>query len=393
MALLDNFAWLGVKPIRGEGSRLFDAEGNDYIDLMGGIATTALGHAHPQLVAALTEQGEKLWHISNYFKNAPAEALAERLAALSFADRVVFQNSGAEAVEAAVKLARRFAWHRAKQENRDTAVRIVTFTGGFHGRTMLGISLSDKDVFREGFAPVVPEVVHLPFNDIAAAEQSIDDGVAAVLVEPVQGEAGVHPADRGFLLALRRLCDASGALLVFDEVQTGIGRTGPLFAYQSCGVEPDIMCLGKALGGGLPIAATLTREHIAAALTPGSHGSTFGGNPVACAVALAVLDIVTSLASDSGAHAVAAYLRTGLDGFKRHQAVSEIRVHGALAAADLTQPWKGRAGELVSRAAQAGVLLTACGPDTIRFAPSLIIDEATTSEGFSRLNKALDLPS
>ena len=388
MALLDNFAWLEQQPVKGEGSTLRDASGRDYIDLMGGIATTVLGHCHPELMAAMQEQSGKLWHISNYFKNEPAERLAQKLADLSFADRVVFQNSGTEAVEAAVKLARRYAWDKARRKT-DAASDIIAFEGAFHGRTMLGISLTAKQAFREGFAPVVPGVVHLPFNDIAAVGAAVGENTAAVIVELVQGEAGVHPADKDFVRTLRRLCDEAGALLIFDEVQTGIGRTGELFAYQGYGVEPDILCLGKGLGGGLPIAATLAREEVAQALKPGTHGSTFGGNPVACAVACAVLDIVVRPETRTSAARVSQGLEAGLEALKKHQLLLDTRVHGALAGADLAPPWAGRAGELVALAAKAGVFITACGQDTIRLAPSLVISDDELEEGFARLTDSL----
>ncbi|MBT6348487.1 MAG: acetylornithine/succinyldiaminopimelate transaminase, partial [Proteobacteria bacterium] len=288
--MMPNYAPAAVIPVRGSGSRMWDQEDREYIDFGGGIAVNALGHAHPDLVAALTKQAGRLWHTSNVLATEPALELARRLVELTFADKVFFSNSGAEANEAALKLARRYAFdhhHKGKE-------RILAFDNAFHGRTLFTVTAGGQASYREGFGPLPGAIEHLPFNDIGALSEAFDKDVCAVIVEPVQGEGGVTAADKAFLETIRRLCDEHDALLILDEVQTGVGRVGTLYAYQSYGVTPDILTTAKGLGGGFPVAATLSTGTVAESLKVGTHGSTWGGNPMGCAVASTVLDIVST---------------------------------------------------------------------------------------------------
>jgi acetylornithine/N-succinyldiaminopimelate aminotransferase len=287
--LYPSYARYPVEFERGEGSWLFTAAGERYLDFTSGIAVNTLGHAHPGLVEALTRQAHKLWHVSNLFEVAGQRELAERLVANSFADRVFFANSGAEALECAIKTARRYHHHHGRPER----YRIITFEGAFHGRTLATLAAGGQKKYLEGFGPVVEGFDQVPFNDIAAAKGAIGPETAAILVEPIQGEGGVREPDAAFLRELRHLCDEHGLLLVLDEVQTGIGRTGQLFAYQWSGIEPDILATAKGIGGGFPLGACLATEDAASGMTPGSHNSTFGGNPLAMAVAIAVIDTLT----------------------------------------------------------------------------------------------------
>ena len=273
---------------RGEGAWLFTAEGERYLDFTAGVAVNALGHAHPQLVKALTEQAHKVWHVSNLYRIPEGEKLAGRLCAASFADTVFFQNSGAEALECAIKMARKYQSACGKPER----YRIITFEGAFHGRTLATIAAAGNKKYLEGFGPPVEGFDNVPFNDLDAVKRAIGPETAAILIEPIQGEGGVRVASSTFLRGLRQLCDQHGLLLVFDEVQTGIARTGEMFAYERYGVTPDVMALAKALGSGFPIGACLATTEASKGMTVGSHGSTFGGNPLAMAVANAVLDVV-----------------------------------------------------------------------------------------------------
>jgi len=284
-SLVANYRPQPITLERGEGCTLFDAEGRRYVDLMGGIATAVLGHCHPRVVAALEAQTRRLWHVSNHFLSEPQVELAERLVRHSFAERVYFANSGGEANEAAFKLARKY--HRSRGEDR---FEIVAFQGGFHGRTLFTVSATGTPAYWDGFEPLVPGIRHAPYGDLDAVKAAVGARTAAIVVEPIQGESGVRPAPPGFLAGLRRIADETGCLLIFDEIQTGMGRTGTLWAYESAGVRPDLMTLAKALGNGIPIGALCATRQVADALVPGSHGSTFGGNPLACACGAAVLD-------------------------------------------------------------------------------------------------------
>ena len=288
--MVPNYAPSAVIPVRGEGSRVWDQEGKEFIDFAGGIAVNCLGHCHPALVGALKEQGEKLWHLSNVMTNEPALELATKLVEATFADRVYFANSGAEANEAALKLVRRYAMDKFGAEKD----QIIAFDKAFHGRTFFTVSVGGQAAYSDGFGPKPQSITHVPFNDIAALEAVFSDKTCAVMMEPLQGEGGIIDADPEFLKAVRALCDKHNALLVFDEVQTGVGRLGELYAYMRGDVVPDVLTTAKALGGGFPIAAMLTTKEIADHLKIGTHGSTYGGNPLACAIGNAVLDVVNT---------------------------------------------------------------------------------------------------
>jgi len=381
--LVPNYAPQPVCLVRGEGSWLFDAEGRRYLDLMGGIATATLGHANPKLRAALEAQAARLWHASNLFTTEPQIRLAERLCAGSFAEAVFFCNSGAEANEAALKLARK--WHRDQGEDR---FEIVAFENGFHGRTLFTVSATGTPAYWKGFEPLVPGIHHAKFNDLASVEPLLGPRTAAILVEPIQGEGGVRAADPGFLAGLRRLADAHGCLLIFDEVQTGMGRTGTLFAHQQEGVVPDVMTLAKALGGGIPIGAMLTTRRLASALVPGTHGSTFGGNPLACAVACAVLDEIVAGGVLDHAKAMGERLGDGLDAIAAALGPEKVlasRGRGLLRGLALAKPVAG----IVDACRAKGVLVISAGGNTLRLAPALTITPEEIDRGLAVIREAI----
>ncbi len=374
-------------PDRGLGSRVWDTAGRDYIDFAGGIAVTALGHANPELLHVLHEQGGKLWHIGNGYTNEPVLRLARKLEALTFADRAFFANSGAEANEAALKLARRVAFERFGADK----FEIVSFAQSFHGRTFFTVSVGGQPKYSEGFGPVPQGILHLPYNDIEAARGAIGAKTCAVIVEPVQGEGGVIPADPAFLRTLRELCDANGALLIFDEVQTGVGRTGHFYAYQDTGVTPDILTTAKALGNGFPIGAMLTTEALAAHFKVGVHGTTYGGNPLGAAIAEKVVDLVSDPALLAGVRERGETIRAKLAKLhERYDVFSEVRGKGLLIGAELNARLQGRAKDFLAAAANRGVMMLIAGPDVLRFAPSLIIPAADLNEGFVRLEQAFE---
>jgi len=384
--MMPNYAPAAMIPVRGSGSRMWDQEGREYIDFGAGIAVNALGHAHPQLVAALTEQAGRLWHTSNVLATEPALQLARRLVELTFADRVFFSNSGAEANEAALKLARRYAFdHHGKEKN-----RILAFENAFHGRTLFTVTAGGQANYREGFGPLPGAIEHLPFNDAAALAETFGDDVCAVIVEPVQGEGGVIAADKAFLETIRRLCDEHNALMIMDEVQTGVGRVGALYAYESFNVIPDILTTAKGLGGGFPVAATLSTADVAASLKVGTHGSTWGGNPMGCAVANAVLDIVSDPAVLQGVMDRRHRIETGLCALgEKYDVFSGVRGLGLLMGCMLTEPWHGKARDLMYAAQDEGVFVLVAGASVLRIAPSLIIPEEDIVEGLARLERAI----
>jgi acetylornithine/N-succinyldiaminopimelate aminotransferase len=381
--LVGNYRPQPVALVSGEGCHVVDAEGNRYLDLMAGIATAVLGHCHPALVRALEKQAHAIWHVSNLYTTAPQIELAERLVASSFADRVFFSNSGAEANEAALKLARR--WHRDRDDDR---FEIVAFEGGSHGRTLFTVSATGTPAYWKGFEPMVPGVLHAPFGDLDATAKLVGDRTAAIIVEPVQGESGVRPAPDGFLAGLRELADRTGCLLIFDEVQTGMGRTGPLFAHETSGVTPDVMTLAKALGGGIPIGATCATERVASALVPGTHGSTFGGNPLATACACAVFDELQNgvLAHGQRMGDVLGEKLAKLADRSGTERVTEVRGVGLLRAIDLTVPAAG----IVERCREEGVLVITAGEKTLRLAPPLIITESELDLGLDVIERAIN---
>ena len=373
---------------RGEGSRLWDIEGREYVDFAAGIAVSALGHGDADILAALAEQAGKLWHTSNIFYSEPPLRLAEELIAASgFAARVFFCNSGAEANEAAIKLARRFAADAGRPPERRS---IISFHGSFHGRTLATVTATAQPKYQQGFEPLPGGFRYAPFNDAAGFDAVFGDDVAAVIVEPVQGEGGVVPAAPGFLAHLRARCDEVGALLVFDEIQSGVGRTGKLWSHQWDGVAPDVMTLAKGLGCGFPIGAMLVAERAGQALGFGTHGTTFGGNPLAAAVARVALRKLAAPALLANVETQAQALREGLRRLdEKHQVFSEVRGRGLMLGAQLRPEFAGRAADILDHAASAGLLLLQAGPDVLRFVPALNIGGADVAEGLARLDAAM----
>lgn len=373
-------------PVKGEGSTVYDQLGKQYIDFAGGIAVNALGHAHPAVKQALHEQAEQLWHIGNGYTNEPVLKLAKMLVESTFADKVAFSNSGAEANEAALKLARKYAHDRHGPEKNE----IVAFVNAFHGRTLFTVSAGGQPKYSKDFAPLPGGIHHVAFNDLDAAKAIISDKTCAVIVEPIQGEGGVIPATPEFLKGLRELCDSHDAVLIFDEVQTGVGRTGTLYAYMQYGVTPDVLSTAKALGGGFPIGAILTTNQFASALSVGTHGSTYGGNPLATAVAGKVFSIINTEATLQGVAERAHWFELQLEQFNHEfQVFSEVRGKGLLIGCQLVAEYAGQAKTLTNLAAEEGLILLIAGPDVIRFAPALNISEAEFKLGMAALGRAL----
>lgn len=384
--MVPNYAPAGFIPVRGAGSRVWDQSGRELIDFTGGIAVNALGHCHPALVAALTEQANTLWHISNVFTNEPALRLAHKLIDATFAERAFFCNSGGEANEAAFKLARRVAFDRFGEDKYE----IIAATNSFHGRTLFTVNVGGQPKYSDGFGPKIQGINHVPYNDIEALRAAVSAKTCAVVLEPIQGEGGVLPADLAYLQAARELCDQHDALLIFDEVQTGMGRSGSLFAYQHYGVIPDILSSAKSLGGGFPIGAMLTTEALAKHLVVGTHGTTYGGNPLACAVAEAVIDVVNTPAVLDGVKAKRQRFKTTLEQFGEQYGVfTQVRGLGLLIGAVLSDVWKGKAKAILDAAAAQGVMVLQAGPDVVRFAPSLVVEDADIDEGLARFERAL----
>ncbi|NRB24494.1 aspartate aminotransferase family protein [Shewanella sp.] len=384
--MVPNYAPSAVIPVRGEGSRVWDQEGREFIDFAGGIAVNCLGHCHPALVGALKEQGEKIWHLSNVMTNEPALELATKLVNATFADQVYFANSGAEANEAALKLVRRYAMDKFGAQKD----QIIAFDKAFHGRTFFTVSVGGQAAYSDGFGPKPQGITHVPFNDIAALEAVISDKTCAIMMEPLQGEGGIVDADPEFLTAVRALCDKHNALLVFDEVQTGVGRLGELYAYMRGDVVPDVLTTAKALGGGFPIAAMLTTKEIAAHLKIGTHGSTYGGNPLACAVANAVLDVVNTPEVLAGVKMREQLLRDGLTKINdKYEVFTEVRGQGLLLGAVLNDKYQGRAKDFLVAATAEGLMSLIAGVNVIRFTPSLVIPEADIAEGLARFERAV----
>ena len=374
---------------RGQGARVWDSEGREYLDLSAGIAVCGLGHNDPDLVAALTEQAGKLWHTSNVFVSEPPLRLAEQLVGASrFAEKVFLCNSGAEANEAAIKLARKWATAQGRAPDRRV---ILSFRGSFHGRTLAAVTATAQPKYHEGFEPLPPGFRYSDFNDLAAAERAMAAGdVCAVLVEPVQGEGGVTPATDDFLHGLRTLCDRHGALLILDEIQCGMGRTGRLFACHGYGVTPDVVTLAKALGSGFPIGAMLVGAKAGNAMQFGAHGTTFGGNPLAAAVAGAALRELSSPALLANVERQAQAIRTALAALDADLGLfADIRGRGLMLGAQLREAHAGKAGEILDRCVEHGLLTLQAGPDVLRFVPALNIADADVAEGLARLRAAL----
>lgn len=383
--MVPNYAPAEAVMVRGQGSRVWDQGGREYIDLAGGIAVNALGHAHPELVAALTDQAAKLWHLSNAYTNEPALRLARALTDATFADKVFFANSGGEANEAALKLARKYSSDNFGADKRT----IIAFEKAFHGRTLFTVTAGGQPKYTEGFEPLPGGIVHVPFNDLDAVAERMTDGVCAIIVEPIQGEGGLVPANPAFLEGLRNLCDEHDALLIFDEVQSGMGRTGELYAYMGYGVVPDILTTAKALGGGFPVAAMLTTEQIAKSFGVGSHGSTYGGNPLACAVALRAFQLISRPEFLAGVKRRAAALFDELEALNTELGVfADIRGRGLWIGCELVEARAGQSKEFASAAFEHGVMCLRAGPDVVRFAPALNIDMDDLTEGVQRFGEA-----
>lgn len=373
-------------PVKGKGSRVWDQNGDEYIDFAGGIAVNALGHCHPNLIKALHEQSEKLWHVSNVFTNEPALQLAQRLIDHTFADRVFFANSGAEANEAALKLAR----HYAIETYSPYKTKIISFHHSFHGRTFFTVSVGGQAKYSDGFGPKPADIVHIPFNDLDAVKAIIDDHTCAVILEPVQGEGGLTSATPEFLKGVRELCNQFNALLIFDEVQCGMGRTGTLFTYQQYGITPDILTSAKALGGGFPISAMLTTEAIASVMHPGVHGTTYGGNPLACAVGCAAFDTINSPEVLQGINTKRARFIDELEKINQQFNIfSQYKGKGLLFGAELTQPYHGKARDFLNVATEFKVMILNAGTSVLRFTPSLVISDEEIQEGMQRFAKAV----
>jgi acetylornithine/N-succinyldiaminopimelate aminotransferase len=380
--LLPTYARVDLAFERGEGAWLIAQNGERYLDFTSGVAVNALGHAHPHLVAAIGEQAQKLWHVSNLYRIPEAERLAERLCQASFADVVFFANSGAEAMECSIKMARKYQSASGKPER----FRIITFEGAFHGRTLATLAAGGQKKYLDGFGPVFDGFDQMPFADLEATKRAIGPATAAILIEPVMGEGGVRVVAPEFLRALRQLCDDNALLLVFDEVQTGVGRTGDLFAYQHTGVVPDIMALAKALGGGFPLGACLATAEAAKGMTAGTHGSTFGGNPLAMAAGNAVLDVVLADGFLDRVRRASLALKQRLAEIKdRYPAViAEVRGEGLLVGLRAVVP----SGELVDELRAEKMITVAAGDNVVRLLPPLIVSDEEIAEAVRRIERA-----
>ncbi len=380
--LLHVYARLPLTLVRGQGARVWDANGKEYLDFLAGIAVNAVGHCHPRVVQAIQDQAATLMHTSGYYYTAPVAKLAEKLVGLAGMDRVFFGNSGAEANECAIKIARKYA----KSHGGPGKYQIVCAHQSFHGRTMATVTATGQPKYQAPFAPVVQGFSHVPFNDIAALEAAVTDDTCAVLLEPIQGEGGVYPAHKSYLEAARALCDKHHALLILDEVQTGVGRTGKWFAYEHYGVVPDILTSAKALGGGFPIGACLARGEAATTLVPGDHGSTYGGNPLACAAALAVLETIEDEHLVANAHAMGAYFVHRLNEPPFRDKIADLRAVGLMIGIELVQP---DAKRVLNAAIERGLLMSAIGDHVLRIVPPLLITQADIDQALDVLAAVL----
>jgi len=380
--ILPTYARVDLAFERGEGAWLIATNGDRYLDFTSGIAVNALGHAHPRLVAALTEQANKLWHISNLYRIPEAERLADRLCEVSFADTVFFTNSGAEAMECAIKMARKYQSASGRPER----FRLITFQGAFHGRTLATIAAGGQPKHLEGFGPPVEGFDQVPFGDIEAVKRALGPQTAGILIEPIQGEGGVRVASPTFLRALRQLCDEQGLLLIFDEIQTGIGRTGSFFAYERTGVTPDIMAIAKGIGGGFPLGACLGSAEAAKGMTVGTHGSTYGGNPLATAMGNAVLDVTLAPGFLDHVRRIALLFKQRLAELKdRHPAViAEVRGEGLLIGLRCVVPNV----KLIDALRAEKMLAPGAGDNVVRLLPPLIAGEAEIGEAIARIDRA-----
>ena len=381
-SVLPTYARAPLNFVKGEGTWLIEADGRLFLDLGAGIAVNALGHAHPDLVKALSEQALNLWHVSNLYEIPNQQFLADQLVSLTFADTVFFTNSGTESCELAVKMARKY-WYEKGQPER---VEIITFEGSFHGRSSAGIAAAGSEKMTKGFGPLLPGFVHLKWNDHDAIKAAISDKTAAIMIEPVQGEGGIRPVPEQCLKGLRDLCDEHGLLLIFDEVQCGVGRTGKLFAHEWAGIDPDIMMVAKGIGGGFPLGAVLASEDAAFGMTAGTHGSTYGGNPLGCAVGNKVLELVGEAAFLDEVAEKAAYFRAGLEDLvARHpNTFKSVRGKGLMMGMECAVPNM----DVVNAGYDALILTVPAGDNVVRFVPALTITKDEIDEAIARLSSA-----
>lgn len=384
-----NYAPMQIMPSHGKGSYLWDTDGKQYLDFAGGIAVSALGHAHPELISVLIEQAKKFWHVSNILTNRPALELAQKLCDATFAQKVFLANSGAEVNEAALKLARRYAVDKDQKDKYE----ILAFDNAFHGRTLFTVSVGGQPAYSEGFGPRPGGISHRPFNDCEAVKTFFAENkgkVCAVILEPCQGEGGVTPAKREFVQCIRDCCDENEALLIFDEIQTGVGRSGSLYTYQNLGVTPDILTTAKALGCGFPISAMLTTDAIGKSLVVGTHGSTFGGNPMACAVACKALELIDNDNLMENVQARSTQIINGLEQINNDLNVfKEIRGVGLLLGAELQEQYAGKARDILTNCTESGLLVLVAGANVMRLAPPLNISEQETEAGLALLKNAI----
>ena len=379
--MLPNYSPANFVPKKAEGSLVWDQDDKEYIDFGGGIAVNSLGHSHPSLIKALTDQSKKIWHLSNYLTNEPAIKLANKITELTFAENVFFSNSGSEANEAAIKIARKY--HSSRNENRN---EIVSFQNSFHGRSLLNISLGSSEMHRNGFEPLMPGIKHGVFNDLSGLDELITEQTAAVILEPVQGEAGVFKATNDFMTKLNEVTSKKGSLLIIDEVQSGVGRMGSLYGYMNYNIQPDIVTSAKGLGGGIPIGATLTTRIIGESMQPGTHGSTFGGNPIACAVAHEVLNIVSDEEFLNEVSEKEKLFLNLLSELKNHGVFSDIRSAGLWIGCDLVEK---SANEVLDKAYEQGLILVSAGSNCLRLAPALNISNSEIEKGVEILKQVL----
>ena len=380
--IMGTYARLPIVLVRGEGARVWDADGKEYLDFLAGIAVCALGHANPQVAESVCAQARTLMHVSNIYHIEPQIRLAALLVENSFAGKVFFCNSGAEANEGAIKLARKYAHEHANRER----YRIISMRNSFHGRTLATLTATGQERFQHGFDPLLAGFEYVPFDDLTSLERAVTKDVCAVMVEAIQGEGGVRVPQKGYLEGVRKICDDTGALMILDEVQTGMGRTGNLFAYEHSGVAPDIMTLAKALGNGFPVGALLATDEVAASFTPGSHASTFGGNPLAMAAALAVMEALLHGGVVDNCRETGVYFRERLEGLKRdHPIIREVRGRGLMIGVELSI----EGADIVKRCMQRGLLLNCTCGNVLRFVPPLIIGRSDVDCAIAILDEVM----
>ncbi len=380
----NTYARYPIVPVKGKGTRLWDREGKEYLDFVSGLAVCNLGHCHPKVVKAIQDQAERLIHVSNFYYIEPQIQLASLLCRYSFADKVFFCNSGAEANEGALKLARKFA----KEKMGEDRYEVITMHGSFHGRTLATLTATAQEKYHKGYSPLMPGFKYVPFNDLQAVRRSIDTKTCAIMVEPIQGEGGVNVPSEGYLKGLREICDEKGILLILDEVQVGMGRTGKLFAYEHEGIEPDAMTLAKSLAGGVPIGALLIKKGIAEAFAPGDHASTFGGNPLATCAGVAALTAILEEKMLENCQEVGAYFLTQLEKLKRRfPFVKEVRGRGLILGMEL----KKEGGSIVRKMMERGILINCTMGNVLRFLPPLIVTKQEVDQVVENLKEVLEM--